>query len=117
MRTNGIAGLVAIVLSAAGLGAAGTDLRLIDAAKRSDVAAVKTLVKQGLDVNARAADGATAVHWAAYRDQAELVQLLIRSKAAVNATNDLGVTPLWVAATSRGTPPVRASTTCTSLVW
>jgi ankyrin repeat protein len=108
MRTNGIAGLVAIVLSAAGLGAAGTDLRLIDAAKRSDVAAVKTLVKQGLDVNARAADGATALHWAAYRDQAELVQLLIRSKAAVNATNDLGVTPLWVAATSRGTATVEA---------
>ena len=108
MRTKGIGGLVAIVLSAVGLGAAGTDLRLIEAAKKSDVAAVRTLVKQGLDVNTRAADGATALHWAAYRDQAELVQLLIRSNAAVNATNDLGVTPLWVAAGSRGTATVEA---------
>jgi ankyrin repeat protein len=108
MRTKGIGGFVAVVLSAASLGAAGTDLRLIEAAKRSDVAAVRTLVKQGMDVNARAGDGATALHWAAYRDQAELVQLLIRSKAAVNATNDLGVTPLWVATSSRGTATVEA---------
>jgi ankyrin repeat protein len=99
---------VAVLVSAAALGAAGTDLRLIEAAKKSDAAAVRTLVKQGLDVNARAADGATALHWAAYRDQAELVKLLIASKAAVNATNDLGVTPLWVAVGSRGTATVAA---------
>jgi ankyrin repeat protein len=111
MRTNDIAGIVMILVlgvSATSLGAADADLRLIEAAKRSDAAAVRALVKQGLDVNARAGDGATALHWAAYRDQADLVQLLIRSKAAVNATNDLGVTPLWVAASSRGTTTVEA---------
>jgi ankyrin repeat protein len=108
MPTKNICCSVAIVLSTAGLGAAGMDLRLIDAAKKPDIAAVRTLLKQGLDVNARGGDGATALHWAAYRDQPELVELLIKSNAAVNATNDLGVTPLWVATTSRGTATVAA---------
>ena len=107
MRTKTICCL-AIALSAATLGAAGTDLRLINAAKKPDVAAVRALLKQGLDVNARGSDGATALHWAAYRDQAELVGLLLKSNAAVNATNDLGITPLWVATTSRGTATVAA---------
>ena len=48
MRTKGVVGVVAIVLSAVGLGAAGAEPRLIDAAKRSDVAAVRALVQQGL---------------------------------------------------------------------
>jgi ankyrin repeat protein len=107
MRTK-ILCCLAIALSAASLGAAGVDLRLIDAAKKPDVTAVRALLKQGLDVNARGGDGATALHWAAYRDQTELVELLIKSKAAVNATNDLGITPLWVATTSRGTSTVAA---------
>jgi uncharacterized protein len=106
MLTKGIGGLVAIVLSAASLRAGSPDLRLVEAAKKADLAAVRTLLKQGADVNARTSDGATPLHWAAYRDQAEILQLLIRSSAAVNATNDLGVTPLWVAATSRGTTTV-----------
>ena len=94
MRTKRVVSVVAIVLSAVSLSAVGAELRLIDAAKRSDVEAVRALVEQGLDVNARAADGATALHWAAYRGRVELIQLLIRSHAAVDATNDLGVTPL-----------------------
>ena len=108
MRTKGVVGVVAIVLSAVGLGSAGAESRLIDAAKRSDVAAVRALVQQGLDVNVRAGDGATALHWAAYRGRADLIQLLIESDAAVNVTNDLGVTPLWVAASVRGTATVEA---------
>jgi ankyrin repeat protein len=108
MGTKGVGSFFAIVLTAASLGAADADLRLIEAAKRSDLASVRTLLKQGLDVNVRAGDGATALHWAAYRDRAELVQLLIQSKAQVNATNELGVTPLWVAATSRGVATVEA---------
>src|SRR5687768_17257925 len=107
MRTK-ITCCLAIALCAASRGAAGTDLRLIDAAKKPDVAAVRTLLKQGLDVNTRGGDGATALHWAAYRDHAELVRLLIQSNAAVNSVNDLGVTPLWVATSSRGTATVEA---------
>ena len=48
MRTKRVVSVVAIVLSAVSLGAVGAELRLIDAAKRSDVEAVRALVEQGL---------------------------------------------------------------------
>jgi ankyrin repeat protein len=50
-----------------------------------------------MDVNAPAADGATALAWAAHRDDLETAMLLIRAGADVNAANELGVTPLYLA--------------------
>ena len=52
----------------------------------------------GADVNARAGDGSTALHWAAQNDDLALADLLIRKGAKVDAATDLGVTPLWIAA-------------------
>ena len=72
-------------------------LPLIDAVKNVDREAVRSLLKQGANVNATQADGATALHWASYRDDLESADLLIRSGANVNARNDLGATPLWAA--------------------
>ena len=46
----------------------------------------------------RAADGTTPLHWAVDRDAPEIVQLLIRAGANVNAANRYGATPLWLAA-------------------
>jgi len=70
---------------------------LIDAAKNADIDALRAFLKQGVDVNAAAADGTTALHWASYRDNVESADLLIRAGANVNAANDLGATPLWTA--------------------
>jgi ankyrin repeat protein len=78
--------------------AAAADDRLPEAAKRQDSAAVRTLLEQGADVNARQADGATALHWAAHWQDTELARLLIRARADVNAANAYGVTPLSLAA-------------------
>ena len=72
-------------------------LPLIDAAKNVDREAVRSLLKQGANVNGTQADGTTALHWASYRDDLESADLLIRSGANVNARNDLGATPLWAA--------------------
>ena len=72
-------------------------LPLIDAAKNVDREAVRSLLKQGANVNATQADGTTALHWSSYRDDLESADLLIRSGANVNARNDLGATPLWAA--------------------
>ena len=72
-------------------------LPLIDAVKNVDREAVRSLLKQGANVNATQADGTTALHWASYRDDLESADLLIRSGANVNARNDLGATPLWAA--------------------
>ena len=51
--------------------AAAADLRLVDAVKRQDRAAVRTLLKQNADVKATQPDGATALHWAAHWDDLE----------------------------------------------
>jgi ankyrin repeat protein len=95
--------LFLVMLSVIGVGAGSADLRLIEAAKKGDGAAVGALLRQGADVRARAGDGATALHWASYRDDHATAALLIAANADVNAVNDLGVTPLWVAATTRST--------------
>ena len=42
-------------------------------------------------------DGATALHWAVYRDDLETADLLIRAGANVRAANREGVTPLAMA--------------------
>jgi len=77
--------------------AASDDLRLVDAAKSQNTALVAALLKQGVDVNGRQPDGATALHWAAHWDDVKSAEQLIRAGANVNATNDYGVTPLLLA--------------------
>jgi ankyrin repeat protein len=80
---------------------------LIDAARNSDTSAMRALLDRKVDVNAAEGDGATALHWASYRDQLEAVDLLIRAGANVNAANDLGATPLWLAAQNGSVAVVR----------
>ncbi|PWU05522.1 MAG: hypothetical protein C5B51_14245 [Terriglobia bacterium] len=89
--------LPALGLVFSGLALAG-DLRLVDAARHQDRDAIRTLLEQHIDVNASQNDGATALHWAAYFDDAVIADLLIRAHANVNAANELGVTPLALAA-------------------
>jgi uncharacterized protein len=93
------AGFLAIpLLLTAGLAeAAAPDTRLVDAMARQDKQTVRGLIKQGLDVNSRAADGATALQWAAHWDDLEAVDLLLKAGAKVNATDDHGVTALSLA--------------------
>jgi uncharacterized protein len=94
------AGLWILLLSAVSFSAA-SDLRLLDAIKNRDHAAIRTLMAQHLDVNAASADGTSALAWAVIRDDVETVELLIRAGANVNAATDYGVTPLSVACTNR----------------
>jgi ankyrin repeat protein len=70
---------------------------LIDAVKAADQATVRTLLNQRADVNGSQPDGTTALHWAADRDNPEMVELLVRAGANVKAANRYGVTPLWLA--------------------
>lgn len=70
---------------------------LLEAAKNGNKDELKALLQKGANVNVAEGDGATALHWAAYRDDLESADLLIRAGAKVNAANDLGATPLWMA--------------------
>ena len=68
-----------------------------DAAQSGDRAAIQKLLQAKADVNAPQVDGATALHWAVYRDQVDLVDLLVRSGADVKVANREGMTPLAMA--------------------
>jgi uncharacterized protein len=73
---------------------------LADAARRDDGAAVKKLLHGGAKPDAAHADGMTALHWAAYNDNAAIAALLLERGAAVDPmTRNGGLTPLMVAAT------------------
>ena len=98
--------LVAIAFGDARVRAA-EPVPLIEAAKNVDKDALRTLLKQGVNVNTAEADGATALHWASYRDDLESADLLIRAGARVNAVNDLGATPLWTASLNGSVTMVR----------
>jgi ankyrin repeat protein len=78
------------------IGGAGSDVA--DAVRKGDRAALRTLLQKKADVNAPQVDGATALHWAVYRDDLEAADLLIRAGANVKAANREGVTPLAMAA-------------------
>jgi uncharacterized protein len=91
MRTT----LVLLWLASAALAASG--LRLVDAMKSRDTAAVIDLVRQEADVNAPQGDGATALHWASHWNDPDSARLLIRAHANVNAADDEGTTPLSLA--------------------
>ena len=97
IRSASIAATIAIALTA-WLNAAGT-APVADAVMKRDTDAVRTLLKNGEDVNAAQGDGMTALHWAARHGDAELAQMLLYAGANVKATTRLGgYTPLLMAA-------------------
>ena len=68
-----------------------------DAAMKGDKAALRSLLEQKADVNAPQTDGATAIQWAAYRDDMEMADLLISAGANVKLANREGATALYLA--------------------
>ena len=107
MNLGRIAGLSALLLGLSGAVAAAPKAGLADAAEDGDGAAVRSLIDRGADVNAPQADGTTALHWAAYHDDAELAALLVRSGTDVNAENRYGVPPLSLSCTNGNGPLVK----------
>lgn len=99
--TRLLTGGVAALLLLATFSHAQSDHRLIQAVKDQDRVAIRSLLEQNADVKAAQADGATALHWAAYREDIETIDLLIRAGGDVNAANDYGLTPLAIACSTR----------------
>ncbi len=77
------------------LGAANSPVA--EAAMKGDKAALRSLIGQKAGVNAPQADGATAIQWAAYRDDLEMADLLISAGANVKIANREGATALYLA--------------------
>jgi len=103
------AGACLAVVASTNAVAAGSEVRLIQAVKNRDIETVRGLLTQrplSIDVNARQGDGATALHWAAHRDDLSIADLLIRAGARPNVADDLGTMPLHLACTNRSAPMV-----------
>jgi ankyrin repeat protein len=64
------------------------------AARANDVAQLRQLIKSGADVNAPAADGSTALLYAAFDSNVEIIKTLLAAGADPNVANHFGVTPL-----------------------
>lgn len=98
MTTRVVSGAV-LALWLSGAAAEAQTSALADAAMRRDTAAVKALLAKKANVDEAQGDGSTALHWAAYNSQPELVRLLLTAGANVRATSRLGgLTPLMMAA-------------------
>jgi ankyrin repeat protein len=91
--------LVALALLLAAANAALAQSELADAAMQRDNDAVRNMLQEGFDVNGTQADGATALHWAAYHGDVELAALLLEAGADASATNRNGSAPIWLAST------------------
>jgi len=109
MRFRGWVHIVAIAWLAATVSISAAGSPLIDAVKKQDVQAVRALLKQlapsertrvegKVSINATEADGFTALHWAAQRNDLQLVDLLVEAGANVKASTRYNITPLYLAA-------------------
>src|SRR5262245_13083350 len=106
-KMRNLLGLVAyVLLAAASLAAARPDTLLIEAIKVGNLPVVHAMIATA-DVNSADADGATALHWAAHRDDEETVVMLLRRQANVNVRTRLGVSPLTLACTNGNAAIVR----------
>ena len=101
LSSRSMAAAAVVWLGVAGASAENADLRLIEAIQDQDHEAVRLLLEQEVDVNAREGDGATALHWAVVRDDVEVVDALLGAGAKPSAANDYGVTPVSLACTNR----------------
>jgi ankyrin repeat protein len=89
--------LVCILCGAFAQFASALDSPVADAAMKGDRAAVRLLLQKKADVNAPQPDGATAIEWAAYRDDLEIADVLIAAGANPKIPNREGATALQLA--------------------
>jgi ankyrin repeat protein len=76
----------------------GNEQQLLQLASDGDTAAARELITRRTDVNVAQSDGTTALHWAVYHNDADLVEQLLRRDADVSVRNAYGATPLSQAA-------------------
>ena len=96
MSRRAVLSCAALLLCISGLNLAAGRSDVADAVMRGDQAAIRTLLQQKADVNAPQVDGATALHWAVYRNNLETLDLLIHAGAKVDVKNRVGISPLYM---------------------
>lgn len=90
--------VLAALLGASAFAQDGNEQRLLELASSGETAAALALVGRRTDVNQSQPDGTTALHWAIYYNDEDLVARLLSRGADVQARNEYGATPLSQAA-------------------
>ncbi|MDT8398139.1 MAG: ankyrin repeat domain-containing protein [Pseudomonadales bacterium] len=108
MKTLLLAGSLMLNLLAAGSWAQDAGRGLLELASAGETVAARELLTRRTDVNASQTDGTTALHWAVYYDDVDLVQSLLRRGANATVKNDYGASPLSQAAIT-GNPDIIAA--------
>lgn len=93
--------VLALLFGLAVATATASETRLVEAIQHQDMARVRTLLQQKVDVNQQELDGSTALHWAAHVDDLGIVNALLKAGAKVNVANHFGITPLMQACDSQ----------------
>jgi uncharacterized protein len=101
-----VVALAALILGTGAMTGAAGRSDVADAVMKGDRAALRALIQQKADVSAPQIDGATALHWAVYRDDLESADLLIAAGARVDAANREAFTPLIMAAIYGNAPMI-----------
>jgi ankyrin repeat protein len=102
---GGCLGAIGALVLSATVAAGISDAPVAEAAMAGDRDTVRTLLKQGQDVNAAMGDGMTALHWAAKKGDVELAQMLLFAGANVKAMTRLGnYTPIIMASETGNAP-------------
>jgi ankyrin repeat protein len=86
--------VVILLASASAAAAAAAESPLADAIQNGQRAVALELITDDADVNAPQGDGATPLHWAVYRLDAELVEILLDRGANADVENRYGSSPL-----------------------
>ena len=98
MRCMSVAILVGWMVATTSPVIAAADLPLIDAVRGGDERAVRALLEDGVEFDARLGDGSTALHWAVHEGRVGLVDLLLEAGADPHIVNRFGVSAVWLAA-------------------
>lgn len=106
-RRAQLATVAVVVGLSVNAGRASDDLRLVDAARAGDLAAVERVLATGAPVDAAQPDNATALHWAVHHNAPAMVDILISAGVDVDAANDEDTRPLALAVLNRSAPIVR----------
>ena len=99
--------VLALLMTVTAAAAEPSDSPLVEAARKQDQGAIRALLNQKTDVNARASDGSTALLWLAHWNNFDTADLLLRAGADANLANDFRMTPLSEACTNASAALVR----------
>lgn len=98
MRRVQLQMVAGMMLTALLLGAGPVESPVADAARDGDIERVRSLLREGADVNAAQGDGMSALHWAAERGDVGMVDVLIYAGAELESATRIGAyRPLHIA--------------------